>query len=85
MKIILYLQLEKYHRFVFDKLLDQNYKCNWFEKKVLLKIHGLTLKVKFRKELKRLTDEYKRKKPTTIKEFIIKRYVVNDSFLRYSN
>ena len=85
MKIIFYLLLEKYHRFVFDTLCDQNHKCNWFEKKILLKIHGLTIKVKFRQGLRRLTDEYRKKKPNTIKEFIIKKYIANDGFLRYSN
>jgi len=85
MKIVIYLIFEKYHRYIFDVLLNQNHKCTWFEKKVLFWIHNQTIKTKFRKHLRDLTEEYKTKKPKNFKEVLIKKYAVKDSFLRYNN
>ena len=85
MKIILYLILEKYHRYIFDTLCNQNHNCNWFEKKVLFKIHNWTLKFKFRPHLKVLTEQYLKPEPKTIKDFVIKNYVINKRFLRYDS
>ena len=84
-KTIFYILLEKYHRYVFDTLMNQDYKCTWFDKKVLFKIHNWTLKFKFRPHLKVLTETYLKPEPKTLKDFIIKNYLIDRKYLRYDS
>lgn len=82
-RILFFILLERYHRYVFDTLMDQDYKCTWFEKKVLFKVHSWTLRFKFRPFLKQLTELHLKPEPKTLKDFVIKNYLIDKKYLRY--